>query len=306
MMRRRHFAAGFTLIELLVVIAIIGILIGLLLPAVQKVREAANRTKCQNNLKQLSLAFHNYDNTYGSLPPAYNGPASSQYATWAVGILPFIEQEGLYRMWSLPHQYPSQPKAMVQTTLSLFFCPTRRQPMISDQGAEAQYGMCSDYAGNTGSIEPGNVNLGWSYGGMTAYRGVILEPTNVKIVNGLWVSSQSQVQLSTIPDGTSNTLLIGEKHVIANELGKTTLYGDASIFDGNFPRCQTRGAGPGTPLRDAYDTKANYQVSFGSWHPGICQFAFVDGHIQSLSISTDVNVLKLLAVRDDGQPIPDY
>src|SRR5437879_1388776 len=93
---------GFTLIELLVVIAIIAVLVGLLLPAVQKVRESANRTQCANNLKQIGLAFHNYHDAYSALPPArldYDGGVS-----WAVLIMPFIEQGSAYNQWD-PHEW---------------------------------------------------------------------------------------------------------------------------------------------------------------------------------------------------------
>src|SRR5436190_9868083 len=127
-LRRRP---GFTLIELLVVIAIIAILIGLLLPAVQKVREAAARMQCGNNLKQLGLAIHNYHDTNRFLPPARG---NKWLACWGVLILPYIEQDNVYKQWDLKKAYYLQNDTARLSLIPTFFCPARRAPMVSIPG----------------------------------------------------------------------------------------------------------------------------------------------------------------------------
>jgi prepilin-type N-terminal cleavage/methylation domain-containing protein len=116
---------GFSLVELLVVIAIISMLMGLLMPAVQKSREAASRIACANNLKQLGLAMHHYENVYEVLPPSR---LREGYATWAVLILPFIEQDNLYNQWNLKRTYYDQNDVARLTAVKIYFCPSRRSP----------------------------------------------------------------------------------------------------------------------------------------------------------------------------------
>jgi prepilin-type N-terminal cleavage/methylation domain-containing protein len=123
--RLRHRRVGFTLIELLVVISIISLLVGLLLPAVQKARESASRISCANNLHQISLAMHQYQMIYGSLPPRCLG-VNADGATWAVLIMPFVEQGNLYNRWNPSLNYYQQSDVARLTPVSIYFCPSRR------------------------------------------------------------------------------------------------------------------------------------------------------------------------------------
>jgi len=153
---------GFTLIELLVVMAIIGILVGLLLPAVQWAREAANRTTCANNLKQIGLAMLHYADDNKQTLPASRLESGS--GTWAVLILPYLEQDRLYNQWNLKLPYFQQPAATRQMSLSVYFCPTRRDAqtaglsLVGDEiilrdGTLGPHhpGALGDYAANIGT-----------------------------------------------------------------------------------------------------------------------------------------------------------
>lgn len=160
---RHHIRQAFSLIELLAVIAIISVLIGLLLPAVQRVREAANRISCANNLKQLGLAMHHYENVHGHLPPNKLG---EHLATWAVLILPYMEQDNLYAQWNVKKYYFQQNDMARQSAVPNYFCPSRRTmataPRLSVSGdkppayvglahvpgALSDYAVCIDGSGH--------------------------------------------------------------------------------------------------------------------------------------------------------------
>src|SRR5262249_21054333 len=147
----------FTPAELLVLTAIIAVLVGLLLPAVQASREAANRIRCANNLKQIGVAIHNFHDTYGRLPPA--GIGGDGEATWAVLILPFLEQANLYNQWnlSLEYNYYRSSASAVGAQVSAYYCPSRRSPpQLSITGFSrppwgGSPGALSDYAANGGN-----------------------------------------------------------------------------------------------------------------------------------------------------------
>ncbi|HVW01187.1 MAG TPA: DUF1559 domain-containing protein, partial [Planctomycetaceae bacterium] len=191
----QRFRRGFTLIELLVVIAIIAVLVALLLPAVQQAREAARRTECKNHLKQIGLAFHNYHDIYTVLPDGGNDDTGSKKWpcgdccnannrgewNWMYQILPQIEQANLWNQ--------TNNTTIYQTPIPVYFCPSRRQPGLYGSSAK------SDYAGNGGD-------------GMSNYNGAVTRR-----------SCQHPVSFAQIVDGTSNTLMVGEKQTNDRHFG---------------------------------------------------------------------------------------
>ena len=318
----RRGRAAFTLIELLVVIAIIAILIGLLVPAVQKVREAAARTQCTNNLKQLALACHAYQDVHNGLPPAR--VARDAYATWPVLIMPFIEQANVYKLWDIRQGYSSQVPAAQQALIPIFFCPSRRDPMLSpanqNGGANGGFtGACGDYGCCAGSGPSMNTYLGNGAminghvtnpgrGPQSGVNGIDQPNTNPpKLPLIPILSFNSYTKLQTIRDGTSNTFLLGEKHVRDGFFGQSG-DGDAAYYSGNSYDTAQRVAGPGYPLAiSPLDSHSHHNDMFGGPHTGVVVFAFADGSVHDIATSIDVINLGRLANRQDGQPITvDY
>jgi prepilin-type N-terminal cleavage/methylation domain-containing protein/prepilin-type processing-associated H-X9-DG protein len=322
-MRNRR---GFTLVELLVVIAIIGILVALLLPAIQAAREAARRAQCTNNLKQIGIACLNYEGTKKALPPSR---VPCHHGSWYSELWPYLEEESLAGAWDPVLSYHFQPLQNIQMQIGGFYCPSRRRPGTDQLSANGdgratiphRRGALGDYAGCVGDghdnkpfdipahhpdkkLRPGGVFAVPTPIGTRASDNGGIPPCGGTDPDFKFQGMTPSIKLRHITDGTSQALLVGEKHLPSKGFGQKD-FNDTSIYNVDGISHVLRAAGPGYGIAlypDEEYAVAQYTM-FGSHHPGICQFVFVDGHVEALNVSSDTVVLGRLAVRDDGEVV---
>lgn len=349
--RRHH---GFTLVELLVVIAIIGILVALLLPAVQAAREAARRTQCQNNLKQIGLAFHNHENTLGFLPSGGWGyrwtgdpdmEGAGQPGGWAFSILPYLEEANVYVVGQgMGRRKPAALQEQKGQAIPVFYCPSRRAPVpsygpevsINSENPPGDLVAKTDYAANGGTYSPAESGAfssggtppapGWSAGPPDVYCaktypsdcdwGDYTDETVRYWFDGV-VRPRLPVKLKQITDGTSKTILVGEKYLWYQHYGLEgkvdTCVDNNSLYQGydwdvirwanaKLASRSWRGDLDYEPQSDSVSPKnsGGCAVNFGSVHPGLFQVVKCDGSVEALTFDIDMTELELLANRHDG------
>jgi len=324
---------GFTLVELLVVITIIGILISLLMPAVQSAREAARRTQCSNNLKQLSLGCLNHNTQFNFLPtdgwgwgwigdPSH-GAGWKQPGGWIFNILPFIDQQNVYalQMGLTGSAKATAASTMLSTPLAVLNCPSRRQLALyptwetsSSLSSDSAFGAGAmpttvaktDYACNGGDAFIDPSVFGGPQGPATYAAGTsTAAQTNWQTIGNTATGvmyAGSQISMGLITDGASNTYLLGEKSLNVDAYLAGTDQGDNenAYMGDNGDIC--RWGGPNNSLAQDAPGVATWQ-SYGSAHPSGFGVALCDGSVRVISFFIDMTTHGRLANRKDGQPV---
>ncbi|HEY7153232.1 MAG TPA: DUF1559 domain-containing protein [Gemmataceae bacterium] len=313
---RQQSRLGFTLLELLVVLAIIGTLVGLLLPAVMRVREAASRTSCANNLKQLALAAHQYDDDFGRLPPGEIGPyqqpipgqpyygwgPSSYGWSWLSRILPYVEQGPLFQLGGIPSKTLAQSN-IAASRISLFLCPSDtayNAPPRTDTGNLTGFPVGNtNYKGVSGSNWGYDLSQGAWFPTLWKHQGTNGSYDGLSQGDGAMFRTDilAPRRLLAITDGLSNTFLIGEDVPALNNWCSwpyaTHAYGTCAI-----PPNAVRSNGKPFDPNDWYNNH-----SFRSRHPGGLQFAFADGSVHFVAAAINLDLYRALATIQGGEAV---
>jgi prepilin-type N-terminal cleavage/methylation domain-containing protein len=300
---------GFTLVEALVVIAIIGILLAILFPAVQAAREAARRTHCTNNLKQLGVAMQSHHDSYRRLPTGGwgfvwtgdpdRGTDRRQPGGWVYNILPYVEQRALRELGkgASPADKEAIAATVAQRPLSVFNCPSRRAtglyPYLGAHPVRNAIAVSqvakTDYAANAGDVPTG----GQGPASLEEGDNGAFNWGNVGDATGT-LYMRSEVRLSDIQDGTSNTYLVGEKRCITQGFD----WGDDQhMYLGHGLDTARYTAMDVPPIKDGPVAEAR---RFGSAHPSGCYFVFVDGSVDLITYQIDPEIHRRLGNRKDG------
>ncbi len=305
---RRSATAGFTLVELLVVIAIIGILVALLLPAVQAAREASRRSQCTSQLKQCGLAIISYHDLLGAFPSGRN--ETRQYGvSWAFQVLPQLEESSIHDALVEGERVDSDAnKVAMRTPVAIFNCPSRRPPSADrnfdnddDATLVLQAGAAGDYAANAGRRLLVGLAETPDDSRPFDYR---LDPSEAGPI-----FTYSKVKAKRVTDGLSHTLAVGERHIPAPPEGtpdemRDYWSGDTAFFAADNPT--TVLGVPPHGLRAEGVKVDDGEVSrecFGGPHPGVTLFAYLDGHVQPLQNDASKETLANLAAIADGEVV---
>jgi prepilin-type N-terminal cleavage/methylation domain-containing protein len=303
---------AFTLVELLVVIAIIGVLVALLLPAIHAAREAARRSQCVNNLKQIGLALNMYHDSHGRYPLGRNS-TNQRGISWSFELLPYLEQRAVYDAYD-PNQEVFQPDnaAAMSTPLPVFYCPSRRQPAADRDFDNDDAPPPPEYRG---------IAAGGDYAGCAGLEQVYgrddrkgLPPED----RGGVLYSYSRIKNRYVTDGLSLSMAVGERHIptqFETEPDEALLQfeqGDTAFFAADNVMVAFRGTECGltggatdstNPSCDTVPPDNDANEKFGSEHADITQFVFLDGHVSSINNDIEVVTLQRLSTIADGREV---